>query len=343
MKMKHSFFVMALLIMFSSPSRAGEIINGAGASFPKPIYKAWAAKYFRETGSRILYDSIGSGGGIRAIKSRSVDFGASDAPLMPQELAKEGLIQFPTVIGGIVPVVHIPGLAPGAMKLDSDALCGIYLGLITQWDDQRIAALNPGVALPKNGITVVHRSDESGTTAIFTDYLSKVCPVWKEAVGAGKAVNWPRGIGQKGNEGVAQYVKDTVNAIGYTEFSYAKEYELAYTKLKNAYRYFVDPSVESFQAAAVKGAYYPGLPTMKKDFYLWLTNAPGMKAWPITGTTFIILAKERATLNNKVVRFFNWAYEKGDRKAQDLWYFPLPDFLKKKVVQYWAENGVRIQ
>lgn len=340
--MKQLFFIIALMSLIS-PSQATEKINGAGASFPMPLYKAWAKNYHRETGVRIHYDSIGSGGGIRAIKSRSVDFGASDAPLMPQELAKEGLLQFPTVIGGIVPVVNIPGLAPGQMKLDEDTLCGIYLGLITQWDDERIAALNPQISLPGSGIVVVHRSDESGTTAIFTDYLSKVCRVWKDSIGPGKSVNWPRGIGQKGNEGVAQYVKNTENAIGYVEFSYAKEYELPYTKLKNAYRYFVEPSVESFQAAALKGAYYPGLPVIKKDFYLWLTNAPGMKAWPITGTTFIILAKEKGAANKKVVKFFDWAYREGDRKAQALWYFPLPSFLKEKVVRYWEENGVRVQ
>ncbi len=337
--MKQLILLVAFITLVPA-ANAAESIRGAGASFPMPLYKAWAADYYRETGIRIKYESIGSGGGIRAIKSRSVDFGASDAPLMPQELEKENLLQFPTVIGGIVPVVNVPGLAPGMMHLDQDALCGIYLGQIARWDDDRIERLNPHMVLPRAGIEVVHRSDESGTTAIFTDYLNKVCPVWKEQVGSGKAVNWPRGIGRKGNEGVAQYVKKTRYSIGYVEFSYAKDYGLVYTKLKNAFRYFVEPGVESFQAAATKGAYYPGLPAMKKDFYLWLTNAPGMKAWPITGTTFLIVAKEKADANEKVLRFVAWAFAGGDKKAQDLWYFPLPQFLKDKVVQYWREKGL---
>ena len=335
--------VIALTQLCCSLSLGADILSGAGASFPSPLYQEWARQYSKETKVRITYDSIGSGGGIRAIKSRSVDFGASDAPLLPQDLAKEGLIQFPTVIGGVVPVVNVQGIGPGMLQLDADVLCGIYLGQITVWNDDRIASLNPSVPLPGQEIIVVHRSDESGTTAIFTDYLNKVCWNWKSTVGSGKAVNWPVGIGQKGNEGVAQYVKETPNTIGYTEFSFAKQYSISCTKLKNAHNYFVEPSVEGFQAAAAKGMYYPGLPVLKKDFYLWLTNAPGKHAWPITGATFIILAKERAAVNERVIRFIDWAYKKGDKKAQELMYFPLPTALKGNVALYWKSHNIYVQ
>lgn len=333
---------ITLTLLLCSSSFALDLLSGAGASFPSPLYQEWAKQYSRERSVKVSYDSIGSGGGIRAIKSRSVDFGASDAPLLPQDLAREGLIQFPTVIGGVVPVVHVQGVRPGAMQLDADVLCGIFMGEITNWNDDRIASLNPSLQLPKHGIVVVHRSDESGTTAIFTDYLSKVCSNWKRTVGSGKAVNWPAGIGKKGNEGVAQYVKETQNTIGYTEFSFAGQYAIAHTKLKNAYGYFVEPTVEGFQTAAAKGMYYPGLPVLKKDFYLWLTNAPGKKTWPITGATFILLTKERVAVNERVIRFIDWAYRNGDARAQKLMYFPLPPALKENVALYWKTHKINV-
>jgi phosphate transport system substrate-binding protein len=335
--------LVVCMSFLSSVTYGVDLLNGAGASFPNPLYQAWAKEYKRETKTKIKYDSIGSGGGIKAIKSRSVDFGASDAPMLPQDLMKEGLIQFPTVIGGVVPVVHLEGVGPGRLNLDSDVLTAIFMGSITQWNDERIVRLNPSVRLPGNPITVVHRSDESGTTAIFTDYLSKVNWDWKSKIGTGKAVSWPTGTGQKGNEGVAQYVKDTPGTIGYVEYAFAKQYELAYTKLKNANGYFVEPTVEGFQLAAAKGLFYPGLPVQRKEFYIWLTNEPGRQTWPITAATFIILAAEKKDVNEKVIRFIEWAYKKGDSKAEELMYFPLPDALKEKVALYWKEKGMRVQ
>jgi phosphate transport system substrate-binding protein len=312
------------------------MLNGAGATFPYPVYSAWAHEYNKITGLRLNYQSIGSGGGIKQITERTVDFGASDKPLKPEELAKANLLQFPAVIGGVVPVVNIQGIKAGELRLDPETVCKIYMGEITKWNDPKIKGLNPKVNLPQSEITVVHRSDGSGTTAIFTDYLSDVCPAWKEKVGAGTSVSWPAGIGGKGNEGVANYVQQTANSIGYVEFAYAKQNNLTFTLLKNHAGTFVAPSFETFEDAAATASFDP-----KKDFYLWLNDAPGKKAWPIAGATFILLAKEKKDSNMKVVKFYDWAFKNGDAKAKELIYVPLPKSLKSKIEGYWKSNGIQ--
>jgi phosphate transport system substrate-binding protein len=287
------------------------------------------------TGVQLNYQSIGSGGGIRQITERTVDFGASDAPLKPEQLEKDKLLQFPAVIGGVVPVVTIEGVKAGELTLDSDTLCKIYLDEIKYWDDPKIKSLNPKLKLGHNEITVVHRSDGSGTTAIFTNYLSDSCPDWKNKVGAGTSVNWPTGIGGKGNEGVANYTKRTPNSIGYVEFAYAEQNKLAYVLLKNSSGKVVAPSFETFENAAATANFDPA-----KHFDLWLVNAPGANAWPIAGATFILLAREKVESNKKVTAFFDWAFKKGNAKAKELVYVPLPDSLKDKIRAYWKSNGV---
>ncbi len=325
-------FVVAGVV---STSFAGDTINGAGATFPYPVYAAWAYKYYKETGIKLNYQSIGSGGGIRQIKNRTVDFGASDAPLNPEKLDEYKLYQFPAIIGGVVPVVNIPGVKAGKLRLDSDTLCHIFLGDIKYWDNEKIKKLNPEINLPHKDIKVVHRSDGSGTTAIFTTYLSQVCPDWKEKVGAGKAVKWPVGIGGKGNEGVANYVKRLKYSIGYVEFAYAKQNRLKYTLLKNQAGNFVAPSIETFKSAGATANFDP-----KKHFYLWMVNAPGKNAWPIAGASFILEAREKAEVNKKVNRFFKWAFEHGDEIAIKLDYVPLPKELKEKIYRYWEKYGI---
>ncbi len=325
-------FVVAGVV---STSFAGDTINGAGATFPYPVYAAWAYKYYKETGIKLNYQSIGSGGGIRQIKNRTVDFGASDAPLNPEKLDEYKLYQFPAIIGGVVPVVNIPGVKAGKLRLDSDTLCHIFLGDIKYWDNEKIKKLNPEINLPHKDIKVVHRSDGSGTTAIFTTYLSQVCPDWKEKVGAGKAVKWPVGIGGKGNEGVANYVKRLKYSIGYVEFAYAKQNRLKYTLLKNQAGNFVAPSIETFKSAGATANFDP-----KKHFYLWMVNAPGKNAWPIAGASFILEAREKAEINKKVNRFFKWAFEHGDEIAIKLDYVPLPKELKEKIYRYWEKYGI---
>ena len=327
--------VASLFFLYTMSSHAEEILNGAGASFPAPLYSAWAYDYSKITGTKLNYQSIGSGGGIKQISARTVDFGASDKPLKPEELRKDNLLQYPAVIGGVVLVVNIPNVKAGELKLDSDAVCKIYLGEVKKWSDPKIKALNPKLALPDSDITVVHRSDGSGTTAIFTDYLSGACSAWKDKVGSDTSVSWPAGIGGKGNEGVANYVKQATNSIGYVEFAYAKQNNLAYTLLKNRAGTFVEPSFETFEDAAASGNFDP-----KKDFYLWLNNAPGKKAWPIAGATFILLAKEKKDSNVKVVKFYDWALKNGAAKAKELVYVPLPKSLQDKIRSYWKSNGV---
>ena len=299
------------------------------------MYSAWANEYHKITGLKLNYQSIGSGGGIKQITERTVDFGASDKPLTPEELAKANLLQFPAVIGGVVPVVNMHGIKAGELKLDSEAVCKIYMGEITKWNDPKIKGLNPKVNLPQSEITVVHRSDGSGTTAIFTDYLSAVCPAWKAKVGAGTSVSWPAGIGGKGNEGVANYVMQQANSIGYVEFAYAKQNSLTYTMLKNHAGAFVAPGFESFEDAAATASF-----DAKRDFYLWLNDAPGKNSWPIAGATFILLAKEKTDSNMKVIKFYDWAFKYGDAKAKELIYVPLPKSLKTKVQVYWKEKGL---
>jgi phosphate transport system substrate-binding protein len=336
--MKRSLLVALIVIGLLSfkLAQAEEMLNGAGATFPYPVYSAWANEYNKITGMKLNYQSIGSGGGIKQITERTVDFGASDKPLKPEELAKDNLLQFPAVIGGVVPVVNIPSIKAGELRLDSDAVCKIYMGEIKNWNDPKIKGLNPKLNLPGNEITVVHRSDGSGTTAIFTDYLSDVCPAWKEKVGTGTSVSWPTGIGGKGNEGVANYVQQQANSIGYVEFAYAKQNNLSHTVLKNHAGTFVEPSFESFEDAAATASFDP-----KKDFYLWLNDAPGKKSWPIAGATFILLAKEKKDSNMKVVKFYDWAFKNGDAKAKELIYVPLPKSLKDKIEGYWKSNGIQ--
>jgi phosphate transport system substrate-binding protein len=335
MKKIVTFLAILALALWTGAAQAADTLNGAGATFPYPVYSAWAFDYNKVTGVQLNYQSIGSGGGIKQITERTVDFGASDKPLTPEELAKDKLLQFPAVMGGVVFVVNVPGIAAGQLALDGETACKIYLGEITKWNDNHIAKMNKGVKLPDAAITVVHRSDGSGTTAIFTDYLNGVCPAWKAKVGSGTSVSWPVGIGGKGNEGVANYVKQTNNSIGYVEFAYAKQNNLVHTKLKNPAGRFVEPSFATFEDAAKTGAF-----DAKKDFYLMLTNAPGKDAWPIAGATFILLAKEKTDSNKKVVEFYDWSFKNGDAKAKELIYVPLPKQLKDKIRGYWKANGI---
>ncbi len=330
-----SIAVVLILVLGTGAAFAADTLNGAGATFPYPVYSAWAFDYSKVAGVQFNYQSIGSGGGIKQITERTVDFGASDKPLTPEELAKNKLLQFPAVMGGVVFVVNVPGIKPGELKLDGATACGIFQGDVKKWNDPRIAAMNAGVKLTDADITVVHRSDGSGTTAIFTDYLNGACPAWKEKVGSGTSVNWPAGIGGKGNEGVANYVKQTPNSIGYVEFAYAKQNNLVHTRLKNKAGNFVEPNFETFEDAAKTGDF-----DAKKDFYLMLTNAPGKQSWPIAGATFILLAKEKTDSNRKVVKFYDWAFQHGDAKAKELIYVPLPKTLKDKIRAYWKEKGI---
>lgn len=310
-------------------------ITGAGATFIYPLLSKWSADYHAATGNKINYQSIGSGGGIAQIKAKTVDFGSSDAPLKPEELAKHGLAQFPSAIGGVVPVINVPGVASGAMKLDGPLLADIFLGKVTQWNDPRIVELNRGLALPAMKITVVHRSDGSGTTFNFVNYLSKVSPEWKQKVGGGTAVKWPTGVGGKGNEGVAAYVKQIRGGIGYVELSYALQNRMAYTRLKNAAGNYVLPSDETFQAAAASAEW-----GKSKDFYLIMTDAPGENAWPIAATNFILMYKKPKDVARAraAKEFFRWAYANGDAQAKALDYVPLPDALVKQIEAYWASQ-----
>ena len=326
----------ALIAAASSLSLAhANDVTGAGASFIYPVMSKWSADYKTATGKQVNYQSIGSGGGIAQIKAATVDFGSSDAPMKPEDLAKYGLAQFPSVIGGVVPVVNVAGVAPGALKLDGPTLANIFLGKISKWNDPAIVAVNPGVTLPSQRITVVHRSDGSGTTFNWVNYLSKVSPEWQSTVGEGTSVKWPAGVGGKGNEGVAAYVKQIKGGIGYVELSYALQNKMAYARMKNAAGNFVLPSDETFQAAAASADW-----AKAKDFYLIMTNAPGENAWPVAATNFIIMYKkpknvERAKATKE---FFRWAYANGDAQAKSLDYVPLPDPLVKQIEAYWAQN-----
>ena len=325
---------LALATAFAGNAFAADV-TGAGASFIYPVMSKWSADYNKATGKKVNYQSIGSGGGIAQIKAKTVDFGSSDAPLKPEDLAASGLAQFPSVIGGVVPVVNVAGVAPGALKLDGPTLGNIFLGKIKTWNDPAIAALNPGVTLPNAKITVVHRSDGSGTTFNFTNYLSKVNPEWKSKAGEGTSVQWPVGIGGKGNEGVAAYVKQIKGGIGYVELSYALQNKLSYTAMKNAAGKIVQPSDESFAAAAASAEW-----AKSKDFYLVMTNAPGAEAWPITATNFILMQKQPKNKDTAKAtqEFFTWIYKNGDTQAKQLDYVPLPDSLVKQIETYWSQN-----
>jgi phosphate transport system substrate-binding protein len=310
-------------------------ITGAGATFPYPIYSKWASAYKQQTGIGMNYQSIGSGGGIKQIKARTVDFGASDAPLKPEELREAGLIQFPMVMGGVVPVYNLPGIAAGQIKLTPTVLADIFLKKITKWNDPAISGLNPGVNLPDDDISVVHRSDGSGTTFIFTNYLSKVSPEWKSVAGEGTAVKWPTGVGGKGNEGVASYVQRIKGGIGYVEYAYALQNKMSFAQLKNRDGNFVAPSENSFKTAAANANW-----DMNKGFYEILTDEPGKDSWPITGATFILMHKFQQDPDGArdALKFFKWAYESGDKMALDLDYIPMPDNVSKLVQTYWKQN-----
>jgi phosphate transport system substrate-binding protein len=324
----------ALATAFSFGAHAADI-TGAGASFVFPVMTKWSADYNAATGHQVNYQSIGSSGGIAQIKAGTVDFGSSDKPLPPKELAGAGLAQFPSVIGGVVPVVNLAGVPAGAMKLDPDVLADIFLGKIATWNDPRIVATNGGIDLPAQRITVVHRSDGSGTTFNFVNYLSKVSPEWKAKVGEGTSVKWPVGVGGKGNEGVAAYVKQIKGAIGYVELSYALQNRIAYSRLKNAAGNYVNPSDETFQAAAASADWKNA-----RDFDLVMTNAGGENAWPIAATNFILMYKQpKNAASAKAAReFFRWAYANGDAQASALGYVPLPDALVQQIEAYWAQN-----
>ena len=311
-------------------------ITGAGASFPQPIYVQWAQGFQTATGGRVNYQSIGSSGGVKQITAKTVQFGASDSPLSAEELNKQGLIQFPTVIGGVVPVVNVEGIKPGELKLTGEVLAEIYLGKITKWNDAKITALNPNLALPDAAITTVFRSDGSGTSFIFTTYLSQVSPQWKDSVGAANTVKWPTassGAAGKGNEGVATYVNRVKNAIGYVEYAYAKQNQMSHVQMQNQAGQFVQPSQESFAAAAdVDWQSVPG-------FSLVLTNQPAEKAWPLAAATFILVHKQadNAEQAKAVLSFFDWAYQNGDEAATKLDYVPLPAPVKDLVRQEWKK------
>ena len=332
MKLSLIHVLVAGALSAAGIANASQEATGAGASFPAPLYSKWAADYNKATGVKINYQSVGSSAGVKQIDAKTVDFGASDAPLTDEELKKKGLLQFPTVIGGIVPVVNIKGVAPGQLKLSGQVLGDIYLGKISKWNDPAVVALNPGVALPDAAIAPVRRADGSGTTFGFTNYLSKVNAEWKEKVGEGKAVNWPTGAGGKGNEGVAAFVGRLPNSIGYVEYAYVKQNKLTYTQLQNKEGAFVSPDDDTFKAAAA-GADWA------KSFYQILTNQPGKSAWPITSATFILMHKtqDKPAQAATSLKFFEWAYKQGDKTAADLDYVPMPDSVKNVIYKSWND------
>ena len=317
---------------FCASVATAQDVTGAGATFPAPLYAKWADAYNKATGARINYQSVGSGAGLRQIRGKTVDFGASDMPLTDEELAKDGLVQFPTVIGGVVPVVNIAGIAPGQIKMTGSILGDIYLGKVTKWNDPALTAINPGVPLPDAAIQVVRRADGSGTSFIFTNYLSKVNAEWKSKVGEGTAVNWPIGAGGKGNEGVAAFVGRLPNSIGYVEYAYVKQNKMNYVLLRNKDGNFVAPDDLNFKAAAA-GADWA------KSFYQVLTEQPGKDAWPLTGATFILMHKTQEKTAQAVnsMKFFDWAYNKGDQMASELEYVALPDAVKQLVRKQWGD------
>lgn len=320
------------LMLWTTMATQAQEITGAGATFPAPLYAKWAADYNKATGVRVNYQSVGSGAGIKQIDSKTVDFGASDMPLTDDELSKKGQIQFPTVIGGVVPVVNIKGIAPGQLKLNGQVLGDIYLGKITKWDDAAIKALNPSLPLPDAAIATVRRADGSGTSFIFTNYLSKVNAEWKSKVGEGTAVNWPTGAGGKGNEGVAAFVGRLPNSIGYVEYAYVKQNKMTYAVMQNAAGSFVAPDDNAFKAAAASADW-------AKSFYQILTNQGGKDAWPISGATFILMHKlQDKPLNGiEALKFFSWAYKNGEKAADDLDYVPMPKPVVASIEKAWGE------
>lgn len=323
------FFAAAGLV---ASGALAQDVTGAGATFPAPLYAKWADAYNKAVGARINYQSVGSGAGLRQIRGKTVDFGASDMPLSDADLAKDGLMQFPTVIGGVVPVLNVKGIAAGQVKMTGQVLGDIYLGKVTKWNDPALTALNPGVPLPDAAIAVVRRADGSGTTFIFTNYLSKVNADWKSKVGEGTAVNWPTGAGGKGNEGVAAFVQRLPNSLGYVEYSYAKSNKMSNVLMRNQAGSFVAPDDTAFKSAAA-GADWA------KSFYQILTDQPGKDSWPITGATFIMMhkAQDKPVQGSNALKFFDWAYTNGDQMATDLEYVPVPDVVKTLARRSWAE------
>jgi phosphate transport system substrate-binding protein len=323
------------VVCATAQAQADSTITGAGATFPFPVYSKWAFDYNKVSGVRLNYQSIGSGGGIKQIEAKTVDFGASDAPRKPEELDKFGLIQFPMVMGGVVPVVNIKGIGAGQLKLTPANLADIYLGKITKWNDPKLAADNAGLTLPAEDITVVHRADGSGTTWIFTNYLSKVSTEWKDKVGSDTSVQWPVGLGGKGNEGVAAFTGKVDGAIGYVEYAYALQNKMASVLLKNQAGTFVAPTSENFQAAAA-GADW----AHAKNFYVVLTDQPGANSWPIAGATFILVYKNQTNpaQAKQVLKFFDWSYHNGSQQAMALDYVPMPDAVVKLVEQTWHQE-----
>jgi phosphate transport system substrate-binding protein len=327
--------IVAAGLVAASTSAFAADITGAGATFPFPIYSKWADAYKKETGNGLNYQSIGSGGGIKQIQAKTVTFGATDMPLKADQLEKDGLVQWPMVMGAIVPVVNLEGVKPGDMVFDGETLANIYLGKIAKWDDPAIKKLNPDVKLPSDAITVVRRSDGSGTTFNFTDYLSKVSADWKSKVGSGTAVEWPTGVGAKGNEGVSGNISQTKNSIGYVEYAYAKQNKLTYTAMVNKAGKTVQPTVEAFQAAASNADW-----THAPGYYVILTDQPGEKSWPITASTFILMHKEPAdkAASGEAVKFFKWSFENGGKMAEELDYIPMPEPVVKLIEKTWSSE-----
>jgi phosphate transport system substrate-binding protein len=326
--------VAIVAILFSTVASAADI-TGAGATFPYPIYAKWAEAYKAATGIGLNYQSIGSGGGIRQIKAKTVDFGASDMPLKPEELDRDGLVQFPAIIGGVVPVVNLDGVEPGQLKLTSDVVAGIHLGRITKWNDRAIVELNPGVTLPAINITEVHRADGSGTTFIWTNYLSKANPEFAKVIGEGTAVKWPVGVGGKGNEGVAANVQRVKGSFGYVEYAYAKKNKIAWAQLKNRDGHFVQPDDSAFKAAA-SGADWANAPGM----YLLLTNQTGKDSWPATGASFILMHKQQADAltGRAILKFFDWSYRNGAKMSEELEYVHMPQSVIKLIQDNWRRD-----
>jgi phosphate transport system substrate-binding protein len=327
--------VLAAAAAIGLISAANAEVTGAGSTFIYPVLSKWTADYHNMGGDQINYQSIGSGGGIAQIKAGTVDFGATDKPLEPGELASAGLAQFPLVIGGIVPVINVAGLRPGQLHLSGPVLADMYAGKIKTWNDPAIARLNPGLKLPSSAVTVVHRSDGSGTSYNFTHYLGQVSPSWKSSVGEGTTVDWPTGLGGKGNEGVAAYVKQIPNSIGYVEYAYVIQNKMTYAVMRNAAGKYVAPNTASFQAAAATADW-----AHAQDFDLVMTNAPGAAAYPITATTFVLMYKtpKNAAQSASAMKFFKWALEKGQKQAIALDYVPLPPTLVKSIETYWTRN-----
>jgi phosphate transport system substrate-binding protein len=327
--------IAAAGLVAASTSAFAADITGAGATFPFPIYSKWADAYKKQTGNGLNYQSIGSGAGIKQIVSKTVTFGASDMPLKVEQLDKDGLVQWPMVMGAIVPVVNLESVKVGEMVFDGPTLADIYLGKITKWDDPAIKKLNPNVKLPSEAIAVVHRADGSGTTFNFTDYLSKVNPDWKGKVGVGTAVEWPAGVGAKGNEGVSGNIGQTKNSIGYVEYAYAKQNKLVYTAMVNKAGKTVQPTTETFQAAASNADW-----THAPGYYVILTDQPGDMSWPITASTFILMHKNPAdkAASAEAIKFFKWSFENGGKMAEELDYIPMPDNVVKLIQKTWSTD-----